>query len=717
MKKIKDFFLNNYILLAVLLLVLSVVILPFIFSNNLEGFDTAGHVSSVYFIKNNFWPWPDGWNFNFLAGYPQGFFYPSFFHWLTAALSFILPIDLSFKLVVSLAVFGFIYLFYLLAAKVLANKKIANPALLIVCFFYLLETGLSDNMFSDIFYGMVAHLFSLTLLIAFVYSLYNSLSKNKYNFLPGLLLALNILTHVLTGGMAILLTGILLFFSRGKNYFKLILNNLIIAMLLTSCWWLPFLLNFKYVSGSSMSAPLMPIIILFIPLIVLISIINLIRFKKNNNILIASLASFNIIILLLYSASLFWSSDELPMHFYRLLIYPFIFFPLNLIYLFKDIKLNWTRISLISLLFLIYFFLFFRIVPVGPFPVKLLDGLNNFYESGRIIATGNSRNMDARFHSTRMKIVEQYNLPIFEGLFVESASNGRFIMSLLNSWSDLGENFVWAYNNLARVDNLEWGAKVFGINYEYNINDNSPENEKNNLLLYKEIKYSNDLKKSEKDIIFQQQKMDFKLNRQILLDDSSLIDFFRGGGDSFYYQTFYKTGDNYLAETLNFRPVTIDNNWTDYSFKWWGTDWLKTDDELVYDKPVLIWQKETDDWNLTAEQVGLKIDFHSENKTMDLFTVQANQFSSPVPIYVKVSYFPFWHAYNENGEELEIYKASPNFMLVYGNGEIIFKYEKPWYYYAAYTVSFLSFVLILCNYWVKTIRNKLKEKRVKDVNI
>jgi uncharacterized membrane protein len=46
-----------------------------------------------------------------------------------------------------------------------------------------------------------------------------------------------------------------------------------------------------------------------------------------------------------------------------------------------------------------------------------------------------------------------------------------------------------------------------------------------------------------------------------------------------------------------------------------------------------------------------------------------------VPIYIKISYFPKWKAY-QNGIETPIYKASPNFMIVYGKGEIELRYEE-----------------------------------------
>jgi len=136
MKKIKSFIFNNHILLTIFFLALTLIILPFFLANNLEGFDTAGHISNIYFIKNSFYPWPDGWNHYFLSGYPQGLLYPSFFHWLAAVLSFVFSLEIALKIITTLAILGFVVIFYLLALKILEKKKAAELSLVIVSFFY-----------------------------------------------------------------------------------------------------------------------------------------------------------------------------------------------------------------------------------------------------------------------------------------------------------------------------------------------------------------------------------------------------------------------------------------------------------------------------------------------------------------------------------------------------------------------------------------------------
>lgn len=214
-------------------------------------------------------------------------------------------------------------------------------------------------------------------------------------------------------------------------------------------------------------------------------------------------------------------------------------------------------------------------------------------------------------------------------------------------------------------------------------------------MILSKTKKSENIKEEDNTLNFKENRISFKIDRNILVDDSRVINILGGGGSAFYYQTFYKIADNYLAEALSVKPYSINDNWEDNTAKWWETDWLKNENSITYEKPILIWQTDVNNWNLANTETGLNLDFHKNNKRMNSFSVDASKFNYPVPIYIKVGYFPFWHAYNEKGEELTIYKASPNFMLVYGNGEITFKYLKPWYYYFAYIISGLTLLVAL----------------------
>src|SRR3989344_4643484 len=103
-QNIKNYFIEQKILVGLSLVLLGLLVVPFWQSNSLEVYDAPGHVSLVWYIKEYFWPKPSGWNSLFLLGFPQGIFYPSLFHWLAAGFSFLVGVDTAIKIIISFAI-------------------------------------------------------------------------------------------------------------------------------------------------------------------------------------------------------------------------------------------------------------------------------------------------------------------------------------------------------------------------------------------------------------------------------------------------------------------------------------------------------------------------------------------------------------------------------------------------------------------------------------
>lgn len=718
--KHENFLRNNYSIIFIFITGLILIIGPFFIRNNLEGFDTAGQIASVYYIRNYFWPWPSGWNSMLLAGFPQGVVYTPFFHWLSAAVSFVLPIKVAFKLLLSGAIISFPVVYLLLSKKVLKNGLIAGAGLLLASLFYYFDLGLNDNLFSDLYFGMAPHLFSVTLFFTYIYALYTFSEENKNWYWAGLLLALCIVTHVFTGTAAVLLGIIVLILSyKNANTFKNAIKHLILGAVLSVWWWLPFILNINYVSGSDNYSIVSPIILLLMPVILLVNLAAFLKNENNNTVLIKSLSIFSSLIIVAFLIAINHSIDSFPIHFSRFIIYSLLLTPILLLYVLTKIKLNWHKINLSLIFIFSFYFFFFKITPVGPFDTYILNNVKQYYENGRAIVTGGSRYLDDRFHITRTKLAVEAGIPTSEGLFVESSVSGWFIMSMMKSWENTVPTFVWAYKDLKDVADLSWGTKVFGVNYEYRINDRKPSSEEKDLLnkvdtstSTKEIvkneekfdslneeksEFVKALEKKEKSkqefAEREERNLSFKLDRKKLTDDERIMSIFAEGETPFYYQSFYQINDTTIAEALSVRPIDINNNWRSLTQKWWSTNWLASTSTGVYTKPALVYRKNTKFWNLADRPTNLKVE--DVGKKMDQFKVDATEFNKSVPIYVKVSYFPFWRAYDDSGKELEIYKTSPNFMLVYGKGMITFKYIEPWYYYFGFIVSGLGLLYLL----------------------
>jgi len=689
LEKIELFLRKYFILIFVFLIGSFSIILPFIISNNLEGFDHSGQYASAYYIKNFFWPWPNGWNSMFLSGFPQGIFYPSFFHWIIALFSFIIPLDLSYKIVLSFAILLFPIIVFFLAFKLFKNYFKASAVLVIISILYYFNVGLNDNLYSDVYYGMSSHLFSLTIFFLYLYTLYILIKDDKKWYLSAIVLAISIMTHVITASVSILFSFILLILSWKNNKLKKsLLKHHFGAFFISLFWILPFLMNIKYISGGDMTSSETLLLIILMPFILLLSLITL-KIKNEYSLLLKTICIFNVFIIVVYILSKLFLINDFPIHFGRLLIYPFLLSSFLLIYYLNNKLIKWRNFNLFLMFCFSFYFFYLNLIPVGPFSIKILDKVEEFWQGGRIIVTGDSIKLDNRFHSTRTKLAVDHQIPIAGGLFTESSSNGWFMMSLLKSWdSGQNSNFIWAYNDLENVIDLNWGSKIFGINYEYRIQDKSPTIEENDF---------KDQKQKSIDIS-NNKNLDFKISRIRLLDDEKVISMLSGGNSPFYYQTLYKINDTGIAEVLDIKPINISENW-DYNLrKWWSTDWLKVENSEVYKKPILIYNKNIDDWVLPKNN---KVIPFIENKKMDSFMIDASDFKSNVPIYIKVEYFPYWKAYDESGQKLEIYKASPNFMLVYGNGKITFKYTEDNYYYFGFIISGLTLLFFIFSFIYK----------------
>ncbi|MEM2173884.1 MAG: hypothetical protein QXJ34_02720, partial [Candidatus Pacearchaeota archaeon] len=70
---------------------------------------------------------------------------------------------------------------------------------------------------------------------------------------------------------------------------------------------------------------------------------------------------------------------------------------------------------------------------------------------------------------------------------------------------------------------------------------------------------------------------------------------------------------------------------------------------------------------------------------------------SPKEVFVliKISYFPNWHAFSNN-KEIKIYRASPNFMVIYGKDIIELKFVRSWIEILSLIISLLALILLFC---------------------
>jgi len=299
----------------------------------------------------------------FLAGFPQGLVYTPFFHWLVATISFVLPIKIAFKTVLSIAIIVFPIVYFFLSKKIFKNSLMAGFALLVASVFYYFDLGLNENLFSDLYFGMSPHLFSLTLLFAYLYSLYIFEEKPKQWYWSAIFMALSVVTHVFTG-IAVILFGLiyLLLSYKNKLVFVIILKHLFLAGLLSMWWWLPFILNIGYVTGSDIGSVVPGIMILIMPVVLVVNVASF--FKKDNDIFLRAISIFSSVVIVSFLIGRIFPVSHFPIHFSRFLVYPLLLMPIQLVYVFSNLKINWQKLNVALIFIFGFYFFFFKITPV-----------------------------------------------------------------------------------------------------------------------------------------------------------------------------------------------------------------------------------------------------------------------------------------------------------------------------------------------------------------
>ncbi|MDI6732034.1 MAG: hypothetical protein QME05_05645 [Candidatus Margulisbacteria bacterium] len=153
-----------------------------------------------------------------------------------------------------------------------------------------------------------------------------------------------------------------------------------------------------------------------------------------------------------------------------------------------------------------------------------------------------------------------------------------------------------------------------------------------------------------------------------------------------YY--LYQIGNNKSAELLAYKPYCAEDNWPALVYNWCQSP----------DPRLLVKAKSLPD-QVAAAGDHIKIVEEKISPARFKFKVTAKQ---PVPILVRVSYFPGWRA-SVNGKPTKIYQAAPALMLIYGQGDIILEYRPTMVNYLSYLMVIIGLVFFIVDW-----RSKLK---------
>jgi hypothetical protein len=211
------------------------------------GIDATSHLSKILLMYNSYLNhgYIPSWNPDWYCGTPFLLFYPPLSYWIVFSLSFLgLGPILSYKIIDAFFYFVMPFIVYFLALEFNLKKKESAFAALI---FTLSPVVIGNFLFYDRYPNTMA-LCLAGLLIIFIHKTLVNRLNIKWIIISTLLLASIILTHHLSAAyVALVILIIVVAFSWSR---KKLLRNLgllsiilILSILVSSFWSIPFLLN------------------------------------------------------------------------------------------------------------------------------------------------------------------------------------------------------------------------------------------------------------------------------------------------------------------------------------------------------------------------------------------------------------------------------------------------------------------------------------------
>lgn len=169
------------------------LLIPY-YQHSIYQTDAAGHAAAARFVKEELFPESVGWNMGGYMGFPHNQFYSPLFFWFVAGMSYILGIEMSFRIFVSLAVLLLPLGFYFFARE--NGFKRGNSLLfssISVAFLcipsrYFTSYSYGSSFDSLFVTGLVPNSVGLVILL-FYMSFLKRINEKKYFIIESLLLA------------------------------------------------------------------------------------------------------------------------------------------------------------------------------------------------------------------------------------------------------------------------------------------------------------------------------------------------------------------------------------------------------------------------------------------------------------------------------------------------------------------------------------------------
>jgi len=293
-----------------------------IFSDTMVGGgDTGSHNYIVYYAQEIF-PKIKWWSPDWYAGFPFLYFYPPLLYYITVLLSYLVPLNIAFKLITLLGTFLLPLTIFLCLS--LLDFKFPIPslgALLSLSYLFLEKFSIYGGNIPSTLSGEFSYSFAFALFFLFIGLLIKGIKENRYLTINIFILSLMVLSHPFSVIVAALFGAFLFLESIIKKQTKKVFSYLVkvfgLAFGLTAFWSLPFLALLSYTSKMSWTKvikleEIFPASLMIFEIIAILGIIYAF-FKKDKKILpILFIICVSLIPFLSLNNSSVWNARFLP---------------------------------------------------------------------------------------------------------------------------------------------------------------------------------------------------------------------------------------------------------------------------------------------------------------------------------------------------------------------------------------------------------------------
>ncbi len=601
-------------------------------NTTVTGGDTGSHVYIPYYLKEIF-PLIKWWSPDWYSGFPFFYFYSPLFYILTVILSFIIPLNVSFKLVIFSVILLYPLSFYLTLRWLGLKTPIPQLGVLFSLFLIFLEKfSIYGGNLPSLLSGQFSHTASIAFLFMFLGLMYKGIKEKKYLVLNILLGSAIILSHPTSGLLLIFLSPFFIFQKRNFKESLLFVLRVYFGIFLITAFWTLSLVYYQDYAGVMRWTKEIRLDYLFPNHWLLLNAsavfgFLLIIIRKEIRFLVAIVLTV-ICLLAYFFLDNFgvWNTRFLPYLLFANLLFASYFIG----FLISFFKKSLVLFSYLIIVFILFFSLFTLKENISYSPYwfkwnfegyqakttyKELDDLFSYLKNlpqGRIMW---EYHPDFNKYGTP-RVLETLtvftNHPTFEGLLIESGLNGSF--HFINQ-TETSENptaaiagFSYPLFNFERgITHLQMSGAKYFIAYSQKIKTEADKNQK--LIKLKTV----------------------------------------------YPFTIYEIPNSELVEKVNnFFIQKREKDWFKKSIEWYKGENL--------DKPIVFVKNQDEEKELKKIQdktSGATVkNIKTTNDSIEFDVDKINQ-----PYIIKISYFPTWKVEGAKGPFL----ISPAYMMVIPN--------------------------------------------------